>query len=162
MLSSNEFEDRLSDFVGDTSSDLSLDDEHVRWRIYDEAIASGSAWRELAEVLALEPVLAVASSAFLGLVEGVEADDREAVAAVAASAGRDDPGLQQRVSDLLVSERVAGPAALEPEDVRAVLEGSDWLQRRVSERSSSDLVLSALETSGRTKRVRRTAKNRLG
>lgn len=49
-----------------------------------------------------------------------------------------------------------------PWNTADLIEGSHWLQRRLAERTDSRQALTALANQGRTSRIRKTARSRLG
>jgi hypothetical protein len=133
-------------------------DEHVRWQQYRHALSEAAAAEEMAvvsEVLA-DPDTAMASSVVVAHVDVRAAallreSDYVAWASRISDAAKDHPLVVQRVLEWSLYREITIGL---PWTAETLVAASDWLQRKVSEDSSSPEALAVLATSGRTRRIR--------
>ncbi|MEU8607680.1 hypothetical protein AB0C29_06735 [Actinoplanes sp. NPDC048791] len=141
--------------VGVTVTDVQ--DEHDRWQVYAQAVNSDDCADLLLEAVGLEPDLNVALSVVLRKLEVVPQADRQ----------RWVDGLTGDIQRQFAARRAAELPVLETRPLAPSLqkgieqEWSDWLQLRLAESSPERDVISRLSRTGRTKRIRRTAAERL-
>jgi hypothetical protein len=142
-----------------------VSDEHRRWTLYLEAFAvvPEEQERELLKAVLDDPDRPMRDSAVGTYVDNV--------ATTLSSRGQMSDWLSS-IQDLLALSPFASRRAEEwllvkdaeeGNDARVISElpsGSDWLQRKLSEESTSEEILSVLSTEGRTKRIRSTAEKR--
>jgi hypothetical protein len=148
---------RLAQALGMTDPAADVNDEHWRWHVYQEAIASAAHWELLLEATEAEPEIPL--PVVLEMLERVA--DADAPRWVAALGDRDPARAfaQARAADMATSRRLAVTDATTSD---AVVQGwSDWLQRRVAHHTESAEVLRVLEAHGRTRRVRGAAREGL-
>jgi hypothetical protein len=132
-------------------------DEHDRWRVYARAVDADGCADLLLEAVALEPDPNVALSVVLRKLEVVPLADRQ----------RWIDGLTGEIQRQFAARRAAELQVLETRPLTPPLregidhEWSDWLQLRLAESSPERDVISWLSQAGRTKRIRRTAAERL-
>ncbi|MEU9999057.1 hypothetical protein [Streptomyces sp. NPDC050848] len=143
------------------SGAVDLSDGHARWAVYRRAMDEPAEWGPLLEIVGLEPDPSIAMSVVLQMLERVPAPERTSWAE-RISAEQQRPLAELRVRELRILDAMAGPESEDhaPTPVE-VSQWSDWLQRRVSEVSTSSSVLDQLSQSGRTKRVRNLSTERL-
>jgi len=141
--------------VGVTVTDVR--DEHDRWRVYAPAVNSEDCADLLLEAVGLEPDPNVALSVVLRKLEVVPQADRQ----------RWVDGLTGDIQRQFAARRAAELQVLETRPLASSLragieqEWSDWLQLRLAESSPEHNVTYWLSRAGRTKRIRRTAAERL-
>ena len=141
--------------VGVTMTDVQ--DEHDRWRVYAPAVDADGCADLLLEAVALEPDPSVALSVVLRKLEMVAQDGRQ----------RWVDGLTGDMQRQFAARRAAELQVLETRPLAPSRregierEWSDWLQLRLAESSPERDVISRLSSAGRTKRIRRTAAERL-
>ncbi|MEV0660396.1 hypothetical protein ACIBI3_01005 [Actinomadura luteofluorescens] len=156
--------------------DAAVEDEHVRVRVYCEAVTAVAAScrpdaeRRIVALILRDPVSSVAKTAIVQLVDEV-----------AKRAG--DPGGFQRWAAGLLPELQSSKAGVHGEFVRrrvhdwsvylAIEEGrtptpaelagtTPWMQRMLAERATGLPVLELLAESGGTRKVRNIARHRAG
>ncbi|GAA1555371.1 hypothetical protein [Kribbella lupini] len=140
---------------------LDLSSGHARWDVYRRMMDSPVEWGRLLEFVAAEPDPSIATSLVLKMLERVPAAER--VVWVDRMTVRDEhPLVSLRLREIRILEAASGELGMEqsfaPDQIS---EWSDWLQRRASEESTSPGVLELLSQSGRTRRVRHLAAERL-
>jgi hypothetical protein len=131
--------------------------EHDRWRLYQRATAVPSAVPGLWRAITAEPVLAVASAAVVMLLEQTDRDDRGRLIDLLDPAVREFP--EERAREIRILESIrekADRSDIGPEDVDT---WSDWLQLGVVGSTRSRPILDVLAEHGRTKRIRRLARD---
>ncbi|MEO3863387.1 hypothetical protein [Acrocarpospora sp. B8E8] len=149
----------LADLAGEEIVDFR--DEHHRWHLYQRVINSERAdLRDvLYQVIGWEEDDALALTVVLHVLEQVPEVERHAwvdrlrtsESHQYASARSFDIGMLESILQGAVSENA----------LQALQERSDWLQLRLARRSESADVLDELANSGRTKRIKRLAAERL-
>jgi hypothetical protein len=153
---------RLADVVG---FELDLGDEHSRFAFY-KSIADEPRWRlALLSCLLVETNTDVSTSVVLALLEKVAPWERDVVVHVAPASDQDR--VTGRASDLALLELLLGRSVADEGlgsggDVilTSLIDGSDWLQRRVADEAVAMPVLTLLAERGRTKKVRARAVER--
>jgi hypothetical protein len=157
-ITNRDASERLAARIGEQAGDLSS--EHERWRLYQRAADMPPAWAGLLAAIASEPVPPLATATALQLLERVPPDMRNAVVGVLADRqGSDFAALRSR--ELGILDSLAG-GTHDVGDVRDNLDSwSTWLQLRAAGTVADERILAELAGSGRTKRVRLTASERL-
>jgi hypothetical protein len=153
--------DELRELAAQVGHDGQLEDEHARFAVYSAAIQDPAQWDLLLPAVAQEPDGNVASDILAKLLERVPRPERAAILRVA-PADR-TTFLVRRDADLGVLDDLASEESTDGAVVERVVEGSDWLQRRVVDRDGAvpGTVLEALAERGRTRKVRAAARERL-
>lgn len=138
---------------------VDLSGGHARWEIYRRMMDSPAEWGRLLEVVGVEPDPSIAASVVLQMLERVPAPER-VLWGDRMSAREEYSLVSLRMREIGILEAASGElgSSLAPDQVS---EWSDWLQRRASRESTSPEVLGRLSQSGRTKRVRHLATERL-
>lgn len=145
--------DRIAQALGVDDEPRDWSDEHDRAELYSRAFPDRRLHDLLFAALGREPDGAVAIWALCGVVEHADPVDHPRWLALdAADLDR------TRLAQLQVLHAVLGGAAVDAADVES---WPDWLQRRVVARVDRRDVLRLLGAHGRSKRVRRTAGDRL-
>ncbi|GAA0980476.1 hypothetical protein GCM10009555_047030 [Acrocarpospora macrocephala] len=149
----------LADLAGEEIVDFR--DEHHRWHLYQRVINSERPdLRDvLYQVIGRDEDDALALTVVLHVLEQVPEVERHAwvdrlrtsKSHQYASARSFDIGMLESILQGAISENAW----------QALQERSDWLQLRLARRSESAVVLDELANSGRTKRIRRLAAERL-
>jgi hypothetical protein len=141
--------------------DVDLASEHARWGIYQRMMDSPADWDPLRELVAAEPDSSVAVAVVLAMLERVPAAER--MLWVDGTSMRKESSLViLRRQEVGILEAVSGDLGIGYSLAPAqVSDWSDWLQRRASQESTSPAVLEQLTQSGRTRRVRHLAAERL-
>ena len=140
---SEAFRHALAELVRETGCVVDLASEHGRWKLYQAAFGSLDL---LYVALAHEPDTVLRTSVLLRVFEQV--DDHARWLELAP----DDEYARRRSREIGVLRRAVNMVPAEVD-----LPGwSDWLQLRLAETSSREL-LTALADGGRTRRIRRTA-----
>jgi hypothetical protein len=137
-----------------------LGDEHDRFAVYRAALGDPSLWSTVVDGVAREPDVGVATDVLARLLELVPPEDRDGVLRAGPV---DDRGfLATREAELRVLDAVTSSSAavVDPDLADAVLDGSDWLQRRVVAGGSPTSLLERLAETGRTRKVRAAARLR--
>ncbi|WP_146165571.1 hypothetical protein [Murinocardiopsis flavida] len=145
---------RLQRLVGVEGSDLGSD--HGRWQVYRQAIERPEAFGLLHECVAGEDDPALASSVVVGVLGRVDRSERDAW--VGALPPEFADFARRRAEEWGVLEDVLSgdyPGERVEEDSP---NWSDWLQLKIVEESADPRVLGHLTTGGRTKRIRRLAR----
>jgi hypothetical protein len=150
---------RLADVVG---FELDLDDEHSRFAFY-KSITDEPRWRlSLLSCLLVETNTDVSTAVVLALLEKVGPWERDVVVHVAPASDQDR--VTGRASDLALLELLLGwPMDNEglgwggDTALASLIDGSDWLQRRVADEAVATPILRLLAERGRTKKVRARA-----
>jgi hypothetical protein len=150
--------ERLAARVGERVGDLSSG--HERWRIYRRALEIPQAWNDLLAAIGSEPAQPMASAAAVQLLEQVPPEMRNAVVGVLADGkGRDFTALRSRELGILES---LSDGRYDAGNVHEHLDSwSTWLQLRAVGEVTDKGILAELARSGRTKRVRSAASERL-
>ncbi|MFD9125165.1 hypothetical protein [Kitasatospora sp. NPDC059571] len=137
--------------------DADIEDEHGRWSLYRRSFDRAECRRRLLDAVAAEPDPNVALGIVLEMLGRIAPADRPRwVARLPTARGRD-----------LASRRARELAVHESGSVSDLLEDgaeeswSDWLQLLLAESSAEPAVLRRMAERGRTKRIRRTALQRL-
>jgi hypothetical protein len=140
--------------------------EHVRFRNYVDTLAHVSDADEcevLAHVLS-DPDRVMADSAVIGhldrraaTLEGGASFSAWSQQIARVLRGRELPERRLREWSLL-KEIDSG----RPWSIADLIAASDWLQRRLAEHTGSERALTALAEQGRTRRIKNTARSRLG
>lgn len=151
-----DLQQRFGETAGlEASSDF--DDEHVRWWLYKAALNHEESRPVVLEALRFEQD--VASPTVIEAVELVAADERM-VWVEQLPQGRDRDFAERRVRELEILERlVSDPDATC--SVEELQSWTPWLQRRLAAGARSPSLLTILESSATTRRVRGLARNRL-
>ncbi|MDQ3786875.1 MAG: hypothetical protein M3422_06485 [Actinomycetota bacterium] len=152
----------------DVDLDVAVADEHVRWAVYRRVIASLTADSEHTAVAAIlrDPADLVARSAVVELVDtrAMQATDPAAFQEWAAGLDLGDLAavhqefVRGRVHDwtvYLAVENGHTPTAAEIDGV------TNRMQRLLAEHSTSQAVLAVLAETGRTRKIRNIAANRI-
>jgi len=153
-----DFSERLAARVGERAGDLS--NGHERWRIYRRAVEMPQAWGDLLSAIASEPDQPMASAAAVQLLERVPPEMRNAVvSALADGKGRDFAVLRSRELGILdsLSDGRYGVGNVD----KNLDSWSTWLQLRAAGEVTDERILAVLARSGRTRRVRSAAAERL-
>lgn len=132
-----------------------VQDEHVRWVVYQAAIESPEHWPLLLRALEAEPMISL-SVALLMLERVSDTEGTEWLAAIPAD---DLEYASARARDLATARTFLREDATA--DPTALNAWPDWVQRYVVERTQSEPLLTAMEQHGRTRRVRGVARERL-
>lgn len=150
--------ERLAARVGEQAGDLSSG--HERWRIYRRAVEMPQAWADLLAAIGSDPDQPMASAAAVQLLERVPPEMRNAVVgALANGKGRDFVALRSRELGILES---LSDGRYDVGNVHEHLDSwSTWLQLRAAGEVTDERILAELARSGRTRRVRSTASERL-
>lgn len=129
-------------------------DGHARWSLYRLAMPRPEAWAALEEAVRREEDANVASSVVVQMLERAPADGRQRwVDALGSAAARQFA--QGRADDLAVLAAAVAGEPVDPAD------RSRWLQERLAEQAVDHGLLARLADAGDTKRIRRTAAERL-
>lgn len=149
--------------VEDVDVEAGVHDEHTRYQVYLRALENTTPQDDgdlIARVLE-DPDRVMAESVVAKHMDRVGASgwDLDAWADVVRPilAGREF--LERRLSEWLLYRDLVDAEVASQDQLH---DASDWLQRRLVEGSVSRAVLEALAEVGRTKRVRNTAKSKLG
>jgi hypothetical protein len=150
--------ERLAARVEERAGDLSSG--HERWRIYRRAVEMPQAWADLLAAIASEPDQPIASAAAVQLLERVPPEMRNAVVGVLADGkGRDFAALRSRELGIL---EALSDGRYDIGNVPELLDSwSTWLQLRAAGEVTDERILAELARSGRTRRVRSAASERL-
>lgn len=137
---------------------VDAEDEHERWAVFRAAIDGGCSPSEILAAVTVEPdVVGVATSVILEMLERVPPGEMAAWTQVIPDGDARDL-LERRAAEVVVLRQVLTEPGRGVQDVST---WSDWLQRRVAVECTDQAVLQVLTTSGRTKRVRGQAGERL-
>ncbi|MBD3144726.1 hypothetical protein [Microbispora bryophytorum] len=140
------------------------ENEHERWRLYEKALdhADPSVRKALEAAILQEEDENVALSVVLRVLERAPRSERTAwINRLSGSRSREYA--RARATDMATLEDLvrnvlpAGEGGL----CSSVEDWSDWLQLRLAQKSFSADLLKCLATAGRTKRIRRSASERL-
>ncbi|WP_426311208.1 hypothetical protein [Cellulosimicrobium sp. E-16] len=132
------------------------DGEHWRWWVYSSAAEDPATWTVLFRLVSQESDSHLAESVVLLMIERVDA--RSAMEWVDLLP-TDFQGLPRaRLRDVMVRDGVLAGRQVAVDDVSG---WTRWLQREVAGSSESQEVLSVLETSGATRRIRGLARERM-
>lgn len=161
---SPEFDEAFTDLARLAGVVCSLrPDSHERFGVYQGMLTDSTGRSAMERCLGLEPDEALATSVLAALLEQVAGAGRQRLVDLAPPSGH--RFLAERAHDLEVLDHLAG-AATSGEVVDRIADrvvaGSDWLQRRAAERSTSEPLLQALAQRGRTRKVRTLSRARLG
>jgi hypothetical protein len=159
------FGEALAELMSDVGRRVDVNDEHARFDLY-RSLLEDPHWRPgLLLCLALEPDPALATSVLASLLELVAAEERPSIVSAAPASGEEFLGGRAHdleLLELLQDEPSAGEQpSVADETLASLIDGSDWLQRRVAEAAVAPPVLSALADRGRTRKVRARAAARL-
>ncbi|MEU6059874.1 hypothetical protein [Streptomyces sp. NPDC047097] len=133
------------------------DDGHARWELYRAALRSETARPLLPAAVRAEPDGALASGVIGEALERLPRPERDTWVAALPPAVR--AFSERRARELATLEDLRAGTPVQVPDVS---DWSDWLQLRAATEVRHPEVLSALAASGRTKRIRRTARESLG
>lgn len=154
---------RVADRADDP--DALAEDEHERYRLYLDALerVPREDERRLLFIVSRDPDRTMRESAIAAHVDAVAAAITRADAFRAWTRSIEDilrqsAFVQRRVEDWLLAKDLLED---DRRSLDGMLEASDWLQRKLSQESSSGRVLAALASHGRTGRIRNTAARRL-
>ncbi len=138
---------------------LDLSNGHARWDVYRRMMDSPVEWGRLLEIVGEEPDPSIAAAVVVAMLERVPAAER--ILWVDRTSAKNSFAVL-RMREIGVLESVSGDQGKEyPLALDQLSEWSDWLQRRAAEESTSPGVLEQLSQSGRTKRIRHLATERL-
>lgn len=158
------FDDVFAELMTKVGRKVDDNDEHARGDLY-RSLLDDPHWRPgMLLCLALEPDPALATSTLALLLVVVPPEERHTVVSSAPASGVEFLARRARdleLLDLLQSEVSAERQSVVGEALALLLNGSDWLQRRVADASVAPSVLSALAEGGRTRKVRARAAERL-
>ena len=139
-------------------ADVHDDDEHVRYQAYIHALDDNT-WKWVSELLHEEPDQSVATAVMVQILERADAGERRSIVNSSYGTVADSSYLERRANELdLVDQFTVEPVGPE---LRDLSESMLWVQRRVVESTNSRKVLQAMAKDGASKRVRRTAMDRL-
>lgn len=145
---------RLQDRVGGQGRDLS--DGHGRWRVYERAIALPESFGLLRQCVAVEEDAALASAVVVGVLGRVDRGERDSWIGVLPAESSDFA--RKRAAEWGVLEDVCS-GEVPADRIPGALPGwSDWLQLRLAEEAADQRVLDPIAAGGRTKRIRRFAR----
>ena len=133
--------------------------EHGRWELYQQAAVSPQARELLRRAIPLEPVPAMASAVVVMLLERSDRGRRRELVGLLDPAVREFP--ERRVREIEILESIEGSNGALGADVEAIETWSDWLQLKVVGVTRDERVLSVLAERGRTKKIRRLAREAL-
>lgn len=152
-----------ADVHGTTADDIAHDalhdPGHDRWALYRRAASAPTAWPLLLRAVRWETDPALASAVVVLMLEKVPGAERKSWVSALAPTAR--PFSLVRLRELAVYERLCAgvvPEDFGPDDIEG---WSDWLQRRAALGLDEERVLTLLARTGRTKKARRTALERL-
>ncbi|MFJ8074742.1 hypothetical protein ACIQ7Q_12625 [Streptomyces sp. NPDC096176] len=135
-------------------------DGHARWELYRAALGSDTVRPALLEAVAAEPDGALASGVVGEALERLPRAERDTWVQALAPDVR--AFCERRAGELATLEDLRS-GALAPGRVPELIDTwSDWLQLRIITEAPDETALRALATTGRTKRIRRTATEALG
>lgn len=145
---------RLAALVG--ADGHGLDDGHARWRVYEQAAESPGTRALLHRCVAAEDDPVLASAVVVHVLGRVPRSERGAWVDALPEEAAEFP--RKRAAELgTLADAVAGD--LPADQVSANLpDWSDWLQLRAAEQVRDPRILEHLEIDGRTKRIRRIAR----
>ncbi|MEU7909141.1 hypothetical protein [Actinoplanes sp. NPDC049118] len=133
------------------------DDEHQRWTLYQRAIGCEACHPQLLAAVLLDPDDVLVAAVVTQMMEWVEAPGRERwIASVRTEKDRRYASRRAGEVDIL---RLQG--AIPNLDRELLATWTDWLQIRLAETTTVVGTLDQLARHGRTKRIRRTAAQRL-
>jgi hypothetical protein len=132
------------------------DDEHWRWWVYSSAVEDPTTWPVLLRLVSQEPDPHLAASVVLLMIERVDA--RSAMEWVDLLPTDFQSFPRARLRDVMVRDGVLAGRQVAVDDVSG---WTRWLQREVAGSSESLEVLSVLEASGATRRIRGLARERM-
>jgi hypothetical protein len=136
-----------------------LNDEHVRWSLYETSMVDPSRRRLLRDAVRGESSIPLASAAVVRIIEAVP-DGERAEWVELLPAGRLREFAASRAAELRVLEDLAADVGTGSRSQE--IEGwSQWLQLRVAEEIERPEVLDALARLGATRRIRRLAREGL-
>ncbi|GIH70068.1 hypothetical protein [Sphaerimonospora thailandensis] len=149
----------LADLVGKEIVDYR--DEHERWPIYLDALNGDDprAKRALFEIMPWETDEHIHLSVVLHMLEQVSRNERPTWVERLS----DECSIQYaraRADDIVAMETILTEGLADGVE-QALETGSNWLQLHLAKRSECLRALEELSTSGRTKRIRRTAKEQI-
>jgi hypothetical protein len=133
--------------------------EHGRWQVYQQAAVSPRAQELLRRAIPLEPVPAMASAVVVMLLEGCDQGRRRELVGLLDPDVREFP--ERRVREIEILESIEGANCPLGVDGEAVEAWSDWLQLKVIGVTRDERVLTVLAEGGRTKKIRRLAREAL-
>ncbi|WP_275294719.1 hypothetical protein [Amycolatopsis sp. La24] len=133
----------------------SFESGHARWRVYSAALRIPGRADQLISALGHEPDEAIAVSVALKCIEELPEPLREMVASTL-PVGNSQEFVRARMADLSVLDALVSRPGDQVEPA-SMERWSPWLQLRAATSSSRQQVLEYLASSGRTKRIRRTA-----
>lgn len=139
--------------VGPPGSD---EDEHWRWWVYSSAVEDPTTWSALLRLVSEEPDPHVAESVVLLMVERV--DPTTATEWVDLLPAEHQGLPRARLRDVVLRDRVLAGDHVAVDEISG---WTRWLQREVAGSSESQEVLSVLEASGATRRIRGLARERM-
>lgn len=148
---------QLADMLGDPLATNWM--EHDRWRLYQKASAVPDAHELLQRLAQIEPVPSMASAVVVLLIERSDRSHRQELVNLLDSSVRAFP--ERRVRELEVLESINDPECYGRINAEAVRAWSDWLQMKVIGLARRERVLELLAVHGRTKKIRRAAREAL-
>lgn len=153
----NAFEEAVASLAARLGLDAAeaVADEHLRWQLYRNGIATDEGAPLVLTALCHEPNLPLASATVIWALEHRGAAERDRWIG-ALPPGSSSDYAKRRAIELAVAERLRD----DPETLVSAADVSgwtQWLQLRVAEESESRTALAALEVAGATKRIRRVA-----
>lgn len=132
------------------------EDEHWRWWVYSSAVEDPTTWSALLRLVSEEPDPHVAESVVLLMVERV--DPTTATEWVDLLPAEHQGFPRARLRDVVLRDHVLAGGHVAVDEVPG---WTGWLQREVAGSSESQDVLSVLEASGATRRIRGLARERM-
>ncbi|MDQ8040845.1 MULTISPECIES: hypothetical protein [Cellulosimicrobium] len=139
--------------VGPPGSD---EGEHWRWWVYSSAVEDPTTWSALLRLVSEEPDPHVAESVVLLMVERV--DPTTATEWVDLLPAEHQGFPRARLRDVVLRDHVLAGGHVAVDEVPG---WTRWLQREVAGSAESHEVLSVLEASGATRRIRGLARERM-
>lgn len=157
---SNDFEAAITELASSLGGDgrTACADEHVRWRIYEKALAGAASREGARRALKLDPNAPLMSAVVIRALASSDSIERRLWIDVLPP-GRQREFAEKRAREWAVYERLIGDVGARV-DAREVAGWSQWLQEKLAASVGSEHVLRILAEAGATKRVRNTASRR--
>lgn len=140
-------------------------DEHLRYELYIEALRNAEGrLRQVSDIISRDPDFAMREAALTAYIDEIGSSAPHAVFSERVekmgNALETSDYARVRCDEWREMKRMAD-VDFELPEADVLLRASDWLQLKLSESAKSTSVLETLAASGRTRRIRNRAKNRL-
>ncbi|RJQ67998.1 hypothetical protein D5S17_32340 [Pseudonocardiaceae bacterium YIM PH 21723] len=151
---------KLEDALAKLAAELGTEyepglDDHGRFRLYRQAVRTRKGLSQLRAAIGLEPDVALALSEVATVLEFIDPAEHAEWIEQVPPEYRDYP--QRRSDELAILRAATAGSPTEPD----LDSWSDWLQLRLADHAEDPDLLARLATSGRTRRTRHHASERL-